>query len=96
MSYAEREQARRSQSRPRSRRHYTAQIVVGVYSEKMDDVRGKMSEVEECPFGVLLLFADDEVADEVAGMGGRLNVFYHTIVSFVVFALGFMILKYLL
>ncbi len=28
-------------------------------------------EVEQCPFGMLLLFADDEVADEVAGIVGR-------------------------
>ena len=32
--------------------------------------RGKMLEVEQCPLGMLLLFANDEVADEVAGIVG--------------------------
>ena len=37
----------------------------------LSDLKGLTLEVEQCPLGMLLLFADDEVADEVAGIVGR-------------------------
>ena len=48
-------------------------ILLGIilyFCHFLSDLKGLTLEVEQCPFGMLLLFADDEVADEVAGIVG--------------------------
>ena len=49
-------------------------ILLGIilyFCHFLSDLKGLTLEVEQCPLGMLLLFADDEVADEVAGIVGR-------------------------
>ena len=49
-------------------------ILLGIilnFCHFLSDLKGLTLEVEQCPLGMLLLFADDEVANEVSGIVGR-------------------------